>query len=177
MRHIKLLICLFVLLSSTLNSATTKTEATVPPTAQLKEVGQGKMSYLFWDIYLLKLYTATGAYEGAIKSTALEFNYLRDIEALDLVDETENQWRKLKLDVHPEELTWLNQLKDYWPDIKEGDQLIFYINEIGHAEFYYNEKYTGTVASIEFSDRFKQIWLSEETTAPKVRRKLLGAGK
>ena len=150
------------------------TEATnPPPTAQLKMVGEGKMSYLFWDIYNLKLYTASGTYNGAIKDTALEFNYLRDIDSIDLVNETENQWRELRLDIHPEEANWLEQLKTLWPDITEGDQLLFYINDKGYSEFYYNQTYTGVIESVEFSDRFKQIWLSEDTTAPKVRKKLL----
>jgi hypothetical protein len=169
-RH--LLLSLSLLLATTAQ-ATTEAPANQPPTTQLKIVGEGKMSYLFWDIYNLKLYTATGNYEGLIKDTALEFNYLRDIKSIELVNETENQWRELKLDVHPEEAKWLAQLKTLWPDITEGDQLIFYINDKGYSEFYYNGKYTGVIESVEFSDRFKQIWLSEDTTAPKVRQKLL----
>ena len=143
------------------------------PIEQLTLVGSGKMSYLFWDIYIAKLYTQTGIYNNDHTMTALEFNYLRDIKAEDLVNETLKQWRNLKLKQHEDEQQWLRQLITLWPDISEGDQLVFFINAQGHAEFYYNGNLTGSLDSTEFSYRFKQIWLSDKTSAPGVRRKLI----
>lgn len=144
------------------------------PLTQLSLVGSGKMSYLFWDIYIVKLYTPSGSYSDDHTITALEFTYLRDIKAEELVNETRKQWRKLNLDQHQEETNWLQQLLTLWPDISESDQLVFYVNKHGHAEFYYNGKITGILESPEFSQRFKNIWLSNKTTAPDVRRKLIG---
>lgn len=148
-----------------------------PIQESLKLVGEGMMSYLFWDVYLARLYTKTGAYESEVRDTAIEFNYKLDIESKDLVEETIKQWRELELEEHQEEPQWANSLLEIWPDVKEGDQLLFYIDATGHANFYFNNQFRGQIPSKEFSARFKSIWLSEDTTAPKVRRKLLGQSK
>ncbi|MBT8449333.1 MAG: chalcone isomerase family protein, partial [Gammaproteobacteria bacterium] len=153
----------------------TETEPKKPVQESMKLVGEGMMSYLFWDVYLARLYTKSGTYLKQVSDTAIEFNYKLDIKSKALVEETINQWRELELDEHPQEVEWANALLEIWPDISEGDQLLFHIDENGHAQFYYNNQFRGEIASPEFSARFKSIWLSEDTTAPKVRKKLLGA--
>ena len=157
-------------------SAENNTEAKTQPPVQesLKLVGEGMMSYLFWDVYLARLYTKSGTYDQQSNDTAIEFNYELDIKSAALVEETIKQWRELNLDEHPQEAEWANALLEIWPDISEGDQLLFHIDENGHAQFYYNNQFRGEIASPEFSTRFKSIWLSKDTTAPKVRKKLLG---
>ena len=165
-----------LLLSSTLmfSSLPTISQATVVENSGLKLVGEGVMSVLFWDVYLAKYYTPSGSYSQELSPLALEFNYMMDIDAKDLVEETINQWRELDLDEHPQEKQWAEQLNVIWPDVAEGDQLIFRVNDQLHSRFYYNQQYVGSIESREFSERFAAIWLSEKTTAPKVRKKLLG---
>ena len=157
-----------------LSTLPTDHQAKVVENSGLKLVGEGVMSVLFWDVYLAKYYTPSGAYNQELSPLALEFNYMMDIDAKDLVEETINQWRELELDEHPEEKQWAEQLNVIWPNVADGDQLIFRVNDQLHARFYYNQEYVGTIESKEFSDRFAAIWLSENTTAPKVRKKLLG---
>ena len=132
------------------------------------------MSVLFWDVYLAKYYTPSGAYQAEIAPLALEFNYMMDIEAEDLIEETINQWRELELDVHPQEQSWAEQLSTIWPNVNDGDQLLFRVDDQLNSRFYYNQEFVGAIESKEFSQRFAAIWLSENTTAPKVRKKLLG---
>ena len=171
MKNIKLIIILTSLVFANLPLTTS---ASVVDENQLKLVGEGKMSFLFWDVYLLRLYTANGEYKTRQHPLALEFNYLMDIEAKDLVEETVNQWREQDMSEHKDEQDWVEQLNNLWPDIQDGDQLLFIVDENKHSQFYYNQNYRGVIQSSEFSERFSAIWLSEKTTAPKVRKKLLG---
>lgn len=169
--QLKTLVLTTTLILSNLPSVS---HARVVENSGLKLVGEGVMSVLFWDVYLAKYYTPSGDYTQEISPLALEFNYMMDIDAKDLVEETINQWRELDLDQHPDEKQWAEQLNTIWPDVEDGDQLIFRVNEQLHSRFYYNQQWVGTIESREFSERFAAIWLSEDTTAPKVRKKLLG---
>ena len=169
--HFKILLVTFLLV---LNTQASVSYATVTDKSGLKLVGEGVMSVLFWDVYLARYYTPSGVYQNSLAPLALEFNYMMDIEAADLIDETINQWRELDLEEHPDEKQWAEQLYSIWPDVADGDQLIFRIDERLHSRFYYNQEWVGTIESKDFSERFAAIWLSEKTTAPKVRKKLLG---
>lgn len=171
MKTLKLLI-LASFLTAALSSA--NSNASIVENTGLKLVGEGKMSFLFWDVYLARLYTPSGDYKNTLSPMALEFNYLMDIEAKDLIEETVNQWRKQKMQQHEDEKLWTEQLFAIWPDVAEGDQLLFVVDENHHSRFYHNQNLVGTIESKDFSKRFSAIWLSEKTTAPKVRKKLLG---
>ena len=165
-----------LLLVSFLTVASTAADkhASIVENTGLKLVGEGKMTFLFWDVYLARLYTPSGGYKNTLTPLALEFNYLMDIEAKDLIEETVNQWRKQKMQRHDDERLWLEQLNAIWPNVAEGDQLLFVVDENHYSRFYHNQNYLGVIESIDFSKRFSAIWLSENTTAPKVRKKLLG---
>ena len=58
----------------------------------LKAVGEGVMSYMFWDLYRAKLATTDGDYQAGEHPVRLTLTYLRDIEASDIVKATFDQW-------------------------------------------------------------------------------------
>jgi len=144
------------------------------PTASLKKVGESTLSYLFWDLYHARLYTESGTYQKQEDNYALEFNYLLDIKAKDLIKETKIQWRKQKLVKHANEQAWLTALSTIWPNVDEGDQILFYVTSEGYSEFYYNNKFVGRIKSEQFSRRFSNIWLGTNSTEPELRDKLKG---
>jgi hypothetical protein len=151
-----------------------ETKATQSPISELKLVGEGKLSVLFWDVYQAKLYTKTGSYKDNIQPLALSFTYMRDFTSGELIDETEDQWRELKLDIHVNEVNWLKALAKLWPDVVEDDTLLFHINLEGNSDFYFNDRYLGTIEDEVFSRYFKAIWLDQNTSSPKIRKKLIG---
>lgn len=138
-----------------------------------KLVGEGKMTYMFWDVYNAKLHTKSGKYEPDAHPVKLSLTYLRDIEASDIVDATFEQWRHLDKDQHIEQYGDL--LTGLWPDVSEGDELSFSTNEQGHGTFAFNGEALKTVEDAEFSQAFLSIWLSENTSRPKLRNKLIGS--
>ncbi|SVE18486.1 uncharacterized protein METZ01_LOCUS471340 [marine metagenome] len=65
------------------------------PLDDLKKVGEAKLKVLFWDVYNSSLYSKTGEYQVEQFPQALNINYLRDIDAEDLIERTQDEWEKL----------------------------------------------------------------------------------
>jgi hypothetical protein len=67
-------------------------------------------------------------------------------------------------------------LEKIWPDIKEGDSLSLYVSN-NKSTFYFNNDLIGEIEQQEFSQLFLDIWLSKNTSEPKLRLELLGINK
>lgn len=144
-----------------------------PPSATLIQVGSASMSMMWFDIYSATLYSIDGKYQAEQWPLKLEIEYHRDINADDLIDATVDQWLHLglseqKIDEYHE------QLAKAWPDVKEGDRLTFMVKSVTQAEFLFNDKPYFQVSHLEFPQDFLAIWLSENTSRPKLRQQLIG---
>ena len=98
------------------------------PLDDLKKVGEAKLKVLFWDVYNSSLYSKTGEYQAEQFPQALKINYLRDIDAEDLIERTQDEWEKLGI----KQVTfsqWIPLLTNIFPDIKKGDTLLLSVNE------------------------------------------------
>lgn len=142
-------------------------------TDHLKVVGQGHMSWLFIDLYQATLYSATGTHQTKLFPQALNINYKKDIKAAHLISATQKEWSKLSI-YSPVHEKWLTQLTGLWPNIKKGDQLLFLVESNGLGYFYHNNQLLGGIKSQQFSEDFLAIWLSQKSSEPKLRAKLLG---
>ncbi len=85
-----------------------------PQEAKLSKVGEGTLSYLFWDVYVVRYYKSD-------KVEALELEYLRDVERKYSI----KGWKQgLENEKNiDKELEWLIS---HAVDIKEGDKLRIY---------------------------------------------------
>ncbi len=140
---------------------------------QLQLVGQARLEVLFWSIYDSRLYTADGSYTDGQRPLRLELEYLRDIEAADLVEHTRNEWQHLQLRAQEKEL-WLQELARLWPDVREDDVLALEMSESGRSTFLLNGKPLGSIDDPQFGPSFLAIWLSPDTSRPELRRSLIG---
>lgn len=152
------------------------------PIDTLKPVGSARLSVLFWDIYQSTLYSADGTFSRddllpeSQRRLALNIQYLRDIEADELIEATADEWDKLgvlKATYQP----WLTQLAAIWPDIQENDELLFVLDDAENGIFYFNHSEIGRVDSPEFAKQFLRIWLDPQSSYPKLRNKLIGRAK
>ena len=157
--------------AETVKPDSAKTDA--PPWQSMELVGQGKLSVLFWDIYNAELYTADGSYKEAKFPIALRLVYLRDFKKKQLISETEKQWGKLGFKDQQKIKAWLAILDKLWRDVKEDESITLYIDESESSFFYLNNEQLGKVEDPEFAEAFLAIWLSEKTSAPEVRKKLI----
>jgi hypothetical protein len=146
------------------------------PISGLKKVGEAKLKILFWDVYNSTLYSQTGEYQAEQFPQALKIQYLRDIDAEDLIERTRDEWEKLGIN---QELInqWIPLLTDIFPNIKEGDTLLLNVSENQQSEFFFNGGTIGKITDRTFGKSFLRIWLDENCSYPKVRNKLIGLNK
>lgn len=135
-------------------------------------VGKAQFSVLFWDIYQSRLYTATGEYQGVNAPLIFEINYQRDIRKDELIERTIEQWQQLGL-LASEYDAYISPLNTLWPDIKQGDTLALRLSN-SNSLFYFNDQYLGKIDDPKFAKTFLNIWLSENTSQPRLRKELLG---
>ncbi|MFT5674156.1 MAG: hypothetical protein ACI808_000063 [Paraglaciecola sp.] len=159
---------LFLLLFSLTTGA-----AMVNPINGLQKVGEAKLEILFWDIYTSELFSASGRYQKDIYPIALKIKYLRNIDAADLIDKTLEEWLKLGI-TKKQAKPWLSQLQELWPNIKKRDELLLLVNEDKSSEFFFNGESLGQLDDSEFGSSFLRIWLDENCSYPKLRKKLIG---
>jgi len=150
----------------------------VAPTLQaseeeLKKVGEARLKVLFWSIYDSRLYAPGGTYERGKRPLKLEIEYLRDISAEDLVKRTGEEWESLGV-THERQNEWMQQLLTLWPDINKNDVLALELDNDSDATFYFNGERLGRIEDDDFGQHFIDIWLSPETSRPRVRLGLIG---
>ena len=151
--------------------------AFLPVTASthFEKVGKTRLNVMLWSVYDVELLTPDGLYAPDSFPVKLKLTYLRDFSAKSLVNRTREEWKKQNLH-HPDSEKWLNQLLKIWPDIKEGNSLELYVDCTSTSHFYFNDQLTGSIKDKDFADFFLAIWLSEKTSQPEMRSRLL-AGK
>jgi hypothetical protein len=140
----------------------------------LKEVGNTTFSVLFWNIYKSKLLTTSGSYpiDVANEKLIFEIKYLTSISNEDLVELTKEQWQHIGVKEEQYQ-PFLQELQNIWPNIIEGDTLSLLVNK-DNSDFYFNQKYIGSIEAVGFGQLFIDIWLDDNTSQPELRAELLG---
>lgn len=139
----------------------------------LQLVGEARLKVLLWSVYDSRLYSKTGNYNPEQRPLRFEIEYLRNIQASDLVLQTELEWEQQGVD-HPRREQWLNTLLKIWPDVAEDDVLTLHLDEQGQSVFYSNDELLGQIEDPDFGVHFLGIWLSPSTSRPGLREALLG---
>lgn len=139
----------------------------------LKKVGEGRMTYLLWEIYDAALYAPEGTLQKG-KPFALKLSYLRNIEGKKIADISIEEMRKQGITNEIKLATWHAQMNAIFPNVKKGASLTGVYTNTGETIFYDNDKEIGRISDQDFSESFFNIWLSEKTSAPDLRRLLLG---
>ena len=135
-------------------------------------VGEARLKVLIWEVYDSALFTPSGHWQGDAPYQ-LSLHYLRNIPAVKLVEQTEKAWRQQGRD-HPRLNEWLALLGELWPDITEGDNLVFGLSASGESAFWCNGSPLGGVEDRNFGQLFGGIWLDPDTPRPALRAKLIG---
>lgn len=147
-------------------------------------VGSADLDFLFFDIYTSELKAPQGHYQLSDDVTphpvALSIVYERDISKEHLLRETKKQWRHLGFS-EAQSNRWERELAGVYPDIKEGDRLV-YVTSGNSGVFYYFAKnrgaeLVGEILDEELNDAFLAIWLSPQTEYPDHRASLIGMNK
>ena len=141
-----------------------------------RALGQSRLTVYGFNIYDAKLWAADGfaATNYTAESFALELRYLRSFKGPMIAERSLVEMRRLGSVSDEKAARWLDNMKKTFPDVKKGDELIGIHKSDGTASFTLNGKPIGEVRDEEFTRLFFGIWLSPNTSEPKMRKQLLG---
>lgn len=143
---------------------------------EAQRVGKGLFKYFLWRVYEAELLAANGEWQhpqGYEQPFALRLTYLRDLKGEAIAERTLDEMREQGFENEDLMAKWFAQIKLIFPDVSNGVSLVgVHMPGVG-AHFFRDETYLGTVHDVQFSRLFFDIWLSEKTTGPELRRQLL----
>ncbi|MDX1950095.1 MAG: chalcone isomerase family protein [Rickettsiales bacterium] len=136
------------------------------------KVGEGSFSFFFWDIYDAKLYADNGNFSQE-KPFALKLRYQMSFKGEDIVKSTIDELKKHGVTDELLLSKWQKDLLKIFPDVNENQILTGVYTDKKTAVFLNNGKIIGEMKDEYFAKKFFEIWLSEKTTAPSLRKSLL----
>lgn len=139
-------------------------------------LGESRLSFLFWDVYDARLYVTDDFYQPD-KPFALTLRYLRNFTGSDIAERSIKEIRQQGFTDDQVLSLWEAQLSEIFPDVVEGDEIIGISDPSQGARFFHNGELIGEISDKTFSRWFFDIWLSEKTSEPEMRKSLLGASQ
>ncbi|MES2363506.1 MAG: chalcone isomerase family protein [Pseudomonadota bacterium] len=138
-------------------------------------VGKGRLTYWGFQVYDARLWATPGfsANNLAAQAFALELAYLRDFAKVDVAARSITEMRRSASIDDAQAKAWTAEMLRVLPDVKKGDRVMG-LNQPGlGALFLVNGKPSGEIHDVEFARLFFGIWLSPNTSEPKLRSALL----
>lgn len=148
--------------------------ALIPPNLPLR--GAGEYKWFLLSIYEARLWAERGD-DIYSRPLVLQLKYSRDFKGKDIAEQSAKEL--LSTGVPKGQVTeWKQGLLAIFPDVKEGDIILASYHPENGILFHLNsQKELGRISDLNFSQKFLDIWLGEKTTAPDLRKKLLGINK
>jgi hypothetical protein len=147
------------------------------PGARLQ--GESRLRYFGLRIYDARLWAGASPVEAEWASVpfALEMEYARHLKGVQIAERSLTEMKR-QGDLPPEtEQRWLATLKQWLPDVKDGDRITG-VNIPGQGlKLYLNGAPRAESSDAELSKVFFGIWLSPRTSEPAMRQALLGRAK
>ncbi|MGL5002869.1 MAG: chalcone isomerase family protein [Casimicrobium sp.] len=155
-------------------NAPTLYESSTAGMPALKLRGGGLLRMFGFQIYNSYLWTPDGAAFDVKKPFVLDIQYLRNFEGKKLAERSIDEMRAQNVGSDAVYPKWLAEMVRVFPDVKPNDRLTGVFTTNRTAKFFHNGKLTGEVNDPEFADAFFGIWLSANTSQPKLRALMLG---
>lgn len=137
---------------------------------------QGRFRYFGLHVYDARLLAPQAVHPERWREQpfALELVYARALKGTRIAERSLDEMRR-QGDVNPAVAErWLAAMKAAFPDVVEGDRLRGVHEPQSGARFWHNGRPRSDLIEHEFSARFFGIWLHPATSAPDLRRELLG---
>lgn len=145
--------------------------------------GKATMRFFGLKVYDVTLFSKAGEalaakpYEASAQPFVLELVYDIGLKGAAISERSVEEMRKQGYKDTAQLQKWQTQMTQVFPDIKSGDVLIGVAVPGKEARFYNRSKFIGTIADVEFVAAFFDIWLSEKSSEPKLRARLIGEVK
>ncbi len=143
--------------------------------ASLRPAGSARLTYWGFKVYDAVLRVAPGFRhrEFAAHPFALELSYLRDFEAEDIARRSIEEMQRQQPIAPGLAAQWQRALEKAFPDVKAGDRITGLNLPGGGVRFITNGTPTGEIRDAQFARLFFGIWLSPQTSEPRLRESLL----
>jgi hypothetical protein len=147
------------------------------PLGQLRAAGSGTYRYWGFEVYQASLWVEPGFDPGVMarQRYALELQYLRAFKGRDIAQRSLDEMRGIGSYSEAQARTWLAAMQSAFPDVAAGDRLVGVHLPGRGAQFFHNGRLTVEIGDPEFARLFFGIWLSEQTSAPRLRAALFGS--
>jgi len=137
--------------------------------------GQAQMRYFGLLIYDVRLWSPTkvGAQDWTTQDLALELQYARSLSGKEIAKRSLAEMGRQGEIQAAKAKTWLAEMEAAFPDVKAGDRITGRFEPGAAAQFFVNGQRSRRVADAEFARLFFGIWLSAQSSEPKLRQQLL----
>lgn len=144
--------------------------------SQARMQGSGRFRYFAFHVYDAHLWVLPGfdAAKLLAQPFALSLTYARSLSASDIAERSIEEMRRQASISDVDAQRWLKAMTAAFADVREGDRLTGVYLPSGAAAFFLNGQATQRLDDARFAALFFGIWLSSATSAPDLRRELLG---
>jgi Chalcone isomerase-like len=140
--------------------------------------GQGQLRFLGLRVYEARLWTPAGQPVGSggwVQPLALEIRYQRALQGQQIAQRSVQEMQR-QGDVDDTTVQrWLQALQNVFPDVVAGDRITGVQLPREGVQFFVNGRPKGVVNDAEMARRFFGIWLSPQSSDPKLRAALLAS--
>jgi len=145
------------------------------PGARLQ--GSGRMRHFGFLVCDARLWTRPGFDAAGFQRQplALELQYARALSGVGIAEASLDQMRHVGDVPAAKADGWLVEMSAAFPDVVKGDRITGVLRPRESARFFVNGTLRREIGDPDFADRFFGIWLSPRTSAPSLRRDLIGA--
>jgi hypothetical protein len=140
---------------------------------EARAVGAGRLTWLGFHAYDAVLYAPQGRY-APDRPFALELTYARDFKGVTISERSLSEMTRLGRVAEADAAAWSTQLRELFPDVRKGDRLTAVAGADAPARLYHNGRAIGSLTDERLARAFFAIWLDSRTSAPTLRRQLLG---
>jgi Chalcone isomerase-like len=139
-------------------------------------LGMGRLTWFGLSVYDARLWAGErfNAAQFEREPLALELQYARKLHGKQIAERSLAEMQRFGAVAQADAARWLASMTQLFPDVHRGDRLTGVLRPGEAARFYFNGKLLGEVRETDFARRFFAIWLSPQTSEPKLRQALLG---
>lgn len=170
---IRVHLCLFAFGLSPATAAPPLPDAVSKEYPAFRELGEGRLRFIGIHVYDSSVWAPGGAFSPK-EPYALEIRYAISIKGRALTERSIKEMRGQGYRDEAKLARWEKEMDRVFPDLKPGDRLVGVHLPGKEVRFFSQEKFLGAVTDPEFAQAFFDIWLSEKTSEPGLRAKMLG---
>lgn len=138
--------------------------------------GAGRLTWFGMSVYEARLWAGErfSVTQFEREPLALEIQYARSLQGKQIAERSLAEMQRFGASSDADAARWLTSMIQLFPDVTAGDRLTGVHRPGGATRFYFNSKLRGEIRETDFARRFFGIWLSPQSSEPKLRQALLG---